>query len=120
MSKGSPVTPLRIPQDLLDLVRIQIDQSECYRRGEPWTLSSFIRAAILEKLAKMKRSRKPRRKKGRSHNQQVALAERLIVVEIGGVCLKAPEEVLRDIAESNKSDADFAAMLDENFNMVQI
>lgn len=57
MSKGSPVIPLRIPQTLLNEMEIVIAQRNTLTLNEPWSRSSFIVAAIREKLAHMERSR---------------------------------------------------------------
>jgi hypothetical protein len=62
MSKGSPIITLRLPPALLTLVRSAIARSEHTRFEGPWDLSSFIVAAIREKLAHMERSNRPRRK----------------------------------------------------------
>jgi hypothetical protein len=63
-SKGSPIVSCRISQVLLQRVKEQLEMSAIWRRAEPWTLATFVEAAIREKLHKMKRSRRPRRKKG--------------------------------------------------------
>lgn len=56
MSKGSRVVPVRFEEELLDAVAAMIASSNERRQGEPWTTSEFVRAAVREKLAKMKRS----------------------------------------------------------------
>ena len=56
MAKGSPVVSVRIPAELLELVKEVIDRSADTRRDGPWTLSSFIVSAVEEKLEKMARS----------------------------------------------------------------
>jgi hypothetical protein len=56
MSKGSPLLSLRIPAELLGLVDQAIARSVYTRKDGPWNRSSFILAAIEEKLAKMARS----------------------------------------------------------------
>lgn len=62
MGKGSPVIPIRFPVDLLAVVDQEVSRSADYRTDGPWTRSSFVLAAVREKLAKMERSRKWRRK----------------------------------------------------------
>lgn len=62
MSKGNPIVPLRFPPQLLDQVDAKIRRSLDTRAAEPWTRTSFILAAVKEKLAKMKRSAGGRRK----------------------------------------------------------
>ena len=61
MSKGSKVVAIRFPADEYDAMLGQLADSEKFRRGEPWTLSEFVRSAIREKLKKMERSRKSRK-----------------------------------------------------------
>jgi hypothetical protein len=56
MSKGSPLLSLRVPAELLDLVDDTVARSVHTRKEAPWTRSSFIIAAIEEKLKKMARS----------------------------------------------------------------
>ncbi len=56
MAKGSPVITVRIPAELLELVDDIIARSADTRRDGPWTRSSFIVAAIEEKIEKMARS----------------------------------------------------------------
>jgi len=56
MAKGSPVLSVRIPVELLALVDEVIARSADTRKDGPWTRSSFIVAAIEEKLEKMARS----------------------------------------------------------------
>jgi hypothetical protein len=53
---GSPVVPVRIPVELLELVDQAVARSVATRRDGPWTRSSFIVTAIEEKLKKMARS----------------------------------------------------------------
>lgn len=56
MAKGSPVLSVRIPTELLALMDEVIARSAATRKDGPWTRSSFIVAAIEEKLDKMARS----------------------------------------------------------------
>jgi hypothetical protein len=56
MSKGSQIVPVRIPAELLGLVDDAVARSAHTRKNGPWTRSSFILAAIEEKLNKMARS----------------------------------------------------------------
>jgi len=57
MSKGSQIVPVRIPLPMLVDMDQQIEKRNATARGEPWTVSEFIRSAIADKLAKMGRSR---------------------------------------------------------------
>lgn len=61
MSKGSPRVTLRIPDAELQQVLACIDRANEYRRGEPYDLTSWILAAIREKMAHGKRSRRSRK-----------------------------------------------------------
>jgi hypothetical protein len=56
MSHGSPLVSVRIPEELLELVDRAVARSVDTRKDGPWTRSSFILAAIEEKLKKMARS----------------------------------------------------------------
>ena len=62
-SKGSQIKPVRFPEDILDAIHAQMRMTRfwsCPRRGEELVFSEWVRAACLEKLKKMKRSRRPR------------------------------------------------------------
>jgi hypothetical protein len=69
-SKGSPIQTLRIPPKLWAEIDIAIYRRNLFRRAQFFNTfsvtelvqcrSSFIVAAIREKLAKMARSRRPR------------------------------------------------------------
>jgi hypothetical protein len=56
MARGSPILSIRIPTELLELVDQAVARSVDTRKDGPWTRSSFILAAIEEKLKKMARS----------------------------------------------------------------
>jgi hypothetical protein len=56
MARGSPILSIRIPAELLELVDQAVARSVDTRKDGPWTRSSFIVAAIEEKLKKMARS----------------------------------------------------------------
>jgi len=56
MGKGSPQLILRIPEEMLEEIKEVVDASLYRRKGEPLTVSSWIRIAIAEKLAHRKRS----------------------------------------------------------------
>jgi hypothetical protein len=58
MSKGSPIIPVRIPVELLAELDAKIDTVNDRRKDEPYRRSSFIIAAIREKLDKYKRGNK--------------------------------------------------------------
>jgi hypothetical protein len=62
MSKGSPVVPVRIPAELLAVIDATVSRVNVKTRGEPYTRSSWILAAIRDRLAHMERAKKPRRR----------------------------------------------------------
>ena len=54
---GTSKVVVRIPPDLLEEMQLTIATRNVYTREEPWSVSDFIRVAICEKIAKMRRSR---------------------------------------------------------------
>jgi hypothetical protein len=56
MSYGSPLISFRCPAELRELLDEKVARSRDTRRDGPWTRSSFIVAAIEEKLEKLARS----------------------------------------------------------------
>jgi len=56
MSKGSHKVVIRLPEELLELMSDAIIRANGSRRSEPYTLSSWIRAAVCEKLNHGRRS----------------------------------------------------------------
>ncbi len=62
-TKGNPVLGCRVSRTLLARLEAQLQLSAIWRRGEQWTRATFIESAIREKLDKMARGRRPRRKK---------------------------------------------------------
>lgn len=77
MAKGSPIVPIRIPADLLIEVEEVIVRSWDTRAAAPWNRTTFILAAIREKLSHLKRSSR-KRKGGKREEAEVAGA-----IEIG-------------------------------------
>ncbi len=63
MSRGTPITALRIPHDLLTLVESAIQSANYCRKEAPYTKTSWIVAAIREKLAKGLRGRRSSRRR---------------------------------------------------------
>lgn len=63
MSKGTPIHPIRLSVDLLNRILRQMKMTEFWSREAQLTLSDWIRRACEEKLAKMARSRRPRRRR---------------------------------------------------------
>jgi len=62
MSKGTPRYTFRLPEDLMQAVELQILSRNACSPREEWDTSEFVRVALREKLAKMKRSRVKGRK----------------------------------------------------------
>ncbi len=62
MSKGSPIIPIRIEHALLHCLDTEIAKVNRTRKYEPYTRSSFILAAIKDKLKHLFRSRKTGKK----------------------------------------------------------
>ena len=58
MTKGSPIIPIRIQPNLLDQINRAINNANANRRLEPYSRSSWILAAIQDKLAHLARARK--------------------------------------------------------------
>ena len=76
MSRGSPVTPVRLPQELIDRIVAAYKRANLTRKEEPYTLSSFIRHAIEEKLAKMERGRSKKKKREKREREEREREER--------------------------------------------
>jgi len=66
MSKGSPLVPVRIPHELLERILAQMSMTNRFVYDEAYVVSSWIRKACEEKLAKMIRSRRRTRKSRRA------------------------------------------------------
>src|SRR5262245_42394109 len=63
MSRGTPMTRLRLSDDLLRRIQESITSNNAFRADEPNNIKSWIRKAIEERLAKLDRSRKGRGKR---------------------------------------------------------
>jgi hypothetical protein len=70
-SEGSPRLIWRCPADLLEQIEADIALSLQTRRGEPWTTTAYIKAAIVEFLRKRRASR-DRSKRGQSLKRRLA------------------------------------------------
>lgn len=57
MNKGTKKYAVRIPDDMLDEIMDVISSANKTRKGEPYTLSSWLRDAVLYKLAALERGR---------------------------------------------------------------
>lgn len=62
MSKGSPIVALRVPQEMLDILKVELVSVNQNKVGLKYDLSLFILTAVAEKLCHLERGRK----KGRS------------------------------------------------------
>lgn len=62
MSKGTKITGVRIPAELREEMKLTIARANVFKVDEPWNQTDFILAAIREKIAKMERSRKGRKR----------------------------------------------------------
>jgi len=60
MSKGNQVIPVRFPKELLTQVENAVQSANATRAAEPYTVSSWIRKCIEEKISHLQRSRKKR------------------------------------------------------------
>ena len=56
MSKGNPIVPVRVPEDVLAKIDREVERS-VHRFSGKLDRSAFIRLAIAEKLDHMRRSR---------------------------------------------------------------
>ncbi len=63
MSAGSPRQTVRIPEDLLQQIVARVERSQEHNTGEPFTVSSLIVKAVVEKLDHYERSRKTKKKR---------------------------------------------------------
>lgn len=62
MSKGSPIIPIRFPQQLLAAVDAAVARLPSTSRAEPPDRSEFVRRACREKIDHYRRSARPRRR----------------------------------------------------------
>lgn len=63
MSRGTRITPLRLSDELIARIHAAIASNNKSRREEEYNLTSWIRQAIEERLAKLERGRKAAVKK---------------------------------------------------------
>lgn len=63
--RGSRITPIRLPEELRTQVLATIERVNRTRSEEPFDLSSFIRVALREKIAKYARGNVKRKGKSR-------------------------------------------------------
>jgi Arc/MetJ-type ribon-helix-helix transcriptional regulator len=72
MSKGTPMTHVRLDLDLVDQIQSSVGRLRTWSPLRYWTLSEWIRQACQEKLSKMERSRRPRRRRASAKEDQPA------------------------------------------------
>jgi hypothetical protein len=63
MSNGTRVYTVRLQDDLMERVQETMQRRDLYSADSPWTLSDFLRVCVEEKLAKMERSRRSKKRK---------------------------------------------------------
>jgi hypothetical protein len=57
MSSGSRKIIVRVPDELLDKIEKAIESANLSRKAEPYFISSWVRAAICEKLNHLRRNK---------------------------------------------------------------
>lgn len=62
MSKGNRIVPVRISAEMMSAIEASIESLNVRAGPNHWNVSDWIRQAILDKLAHMQRSRRPRRR----------------------------------------------------------
>jgi hypothetical protein len=65
MSKGTQVYSVRLCGEQIAAISVYLQERREQPGVEPWQFSDFIRTAVREKLAKVKRGRVPHRRKGK-------------------------------------------------------
>lgn len=119
MSKGNAGYHWRCPPALEQAMIAQIEMSFTTRRETRWTVSDFIRIAIREKLAKMKRCREYRRnaklKKGKEHEQAVEASQ----VEAPEDARQEEEEVV-DFSQLFSTNPEPGLSDNEQFNLYKL
>lgn len=58
MAKGSQVVFVRFPPELLAEMETAVGRANQHVTGEPYTVSSWVRACVKEKLAHLARAKK--------------------------------------------------------------
>ena len=81
MSKGTKPVAVRLPKELLSEVVKTVERRNRNSTEGPWSLSDFIRIALVEKITKMHRSRgqKASSKKVAQREEWIGEEERLVV-----------------------------------------
>jgi hypothetical protein len=74
VSKGTQLSAVRIDDALRMEIEATIGRRNLWSRQAPWTLSDFLRVAVINQLEKMKRSRRPRPRRSAAKNSRRLLA----------------------------------------------
>lgn len=72
MSKGSRMVGVRLEPWLEARIMETIERNNNFTRGEPWTISTWIRDAMLAKIAHQDRARVQRAKRGLAARRRAA------------------------------------------------
>jgi len=75
MSKGSPIVAFRMSSVMMGDLELAVEKANKQNRDEPYTLSSWVKKAVMEKLAHLKRSGRKTAKLGRCTYCQKLLDE---------------------------------------------
>jgi hypothetical protein len=62
MSAGNKIIPVRVSDVMDQEIHLAIQSRNSHSKGEVWTVSDFIRAAVEDKLLHLMRGRKKRRR----------------------------------------------------------
>lgn len=73
MPRGSPIITLRVPTEICQQIEREIEGSVHRRRAGAWTRSSWLLAAISEKISHARRSRRPHRSRQRGSVKEFPL-----------------------------------------------
>lgn len=57
MSRGTRAYPVRIPDELMELIMEEITMRNDHSSAEPWTVVEFIRVMVIRGIRHRKRSR---------------------------------------------------------------
>lgn len=72
MSKGSPIVTFRLKEDDLEILDETVERNNETRKEELWTRSSWLRAAIEERLRHQERAKNQKwRRKSKAEKQGV-------------------------------------------------
>jgi len=95
--KGSPIITMRLPPEILEAVQEACERSNGTRTEEPYTVSSFIRACIIERFEKYARARAARQKKVKGATPIVLPGEALNTQPVTEQTIDALESLFADL-----------------------